>query len=357
MTAPLVPPEVDLQDFPFMPLHVARLRDSDLAAESSPEACWYAVLLWAASWHQLPAASLPANDAVLARLCGLGRDVRTFKRHRAAALRGFVLCDDGRLYHAVVAEQALASWDRKLQQRWRAECGRIKKQNQRHGADEPTPTFEDFVASFTARPQVRPEDVPGDSGESPSGHSLQETGTGTGTPIEDATASFVGSASIDPWAKDGDFLAAWISCTERGRTRSSRKQAWAVWKAHPAEPSTKLAALKAYLAKDPDVKRTGGPGFHLWLRDKLDEWLRTPIADEATPAGPVWPGPAEIRAAVVGKMDEAWTRSWLDPCEWDEDGRAILAPRDFTVRQLEQNVRKQLSDARVEQVRVKGRAA
>ena len=47
---PLTSPDADLQDFPFMPLHVARLRDSDLAAEGDPEGCWYAVLLWAAGW-------------------------------------------------------------------------------------------------------------------------------------------------------------------------------------------------------------------------------------------------------------------------------------------------------------------
>lgn len=108
---PLTPPDCDLQAFAFMPLHVARLRDSDLAATAHPEACWYAVLLWAASWHQIPAASLPEDDAVLARLCGLGRDVRTFRKHRAAALHGFIKCSDGRLYHPVVAEQALASWE------------------------------------------------------------------------------------------------------------------------------------------------------------------------------------------------------------------------------------------------------
>ncbi|MFV3464692.1 DUF1376 domain-containing protein, partial [Mycobacterium tuberculosis] len=109
-TAPLTPADADLQDFPFMPLHVARLRDSDLAAESHPEACWYAVLLWSAAWHQLPAGSLPAADAVLARLCGLGRDLKTFRKHRADALRGWVEAADGRLYHPVVAEQVLAAW-------------------------------------------------------------------------------------------------------------------------------------------------------------------------------------------------------------------------------------------------------
>jgi hypothetical protein len=147
MSAPLTPPDCDLQDFHFMPLHVARLRDSDLAAEESPEACWYAVLLWAASWHQLPAGSLPSNDAVLMRLVGLGRDHRTWKKHRDGALRGFVTCDDGRLYHPVVAEQVISAWKGKIEQRHRAECARIKKGNQRNGTDLPCPDFVAFASS------------------------------------------------------------------------------------------------------------------------------------------------------------------------------------------------------------------
>ena len=110
---PLTPADCELTDFPFMPLHVARLRDSDLAAYVDPEACWYAVLLWAASWHQIPAASLPDDDRVLAKLCGLGRDIGTFQRVRDGALHGFVKCSDGRLYHPVVAEQANEAWARK----------------------------------------------------------------------------------------------------------------------------------------------------------------------------------------------------------------------------------------------------
>lgn len=167
--APLTPPDADLQDFPFMPLHVARLRDSDLAAEEHPEACWYAVLLWAASWHQIPAGSLPDNDTVLMRLVGLGRDSRTWKKHRVGALRSFTKCADGRLYHPVVAEQVIERWQRKVEQRHRTECARIKKANQRNGSDHPCPDFESFVTanfpasapylSFETRTNV-PEDKP-----------------------------------------------------------------------------------------------------------------------------------------------------------------------------------------------------
>jgi hypothetical protein len=143
---PLTPAEADLQDFPFMPLQVARLRDSDLAAEAHPEACWYAVLLWSAAWHQVPAGSLPDSDAVLARLCGLGRDVRTFKKHRRDALRGFVTCSDGRLYHPVVAEQVTAAWEGKLHQRHRTLCAAIRKHNERHPENKrDTPNYETWV--------------------------------------------------------------------------------------------------------------------------------------------------------------------------------------------------------------------
>jgi hypothetical protein len=184
LSAPPIPAECDLQDFPFMPLHVARLRDSDLAATAAPEACWYAVLLWAAAWHQIPAGSLPDDDAVLTRLIGLGRDVRTFRKHKTDALRGFVRHDDGRLYHPVVTEQVLVAWDSKRRQRWRAECARIKKQNQRRGTDDPLPTFEEFIGACPQDvPDPCPEFVPGDNGECPPGQSLQETGTGTETGI------------------------------------------------------------------------------------------------------------------------------------------------------------------------------
>lgn len=167
MTSPLTPAECDLQDFPFMPLHVARLRDSDLAATVDPEAAWYAVMLWAASWHQIPAASLPNDDQVLTRLCGLGRDVKTFRKNRGGAMHGFVLCDDDRWYHPVVAEQANAAWKAKLEQRWRTECARIKKHNQRHETDVSAPTLEEFIASGC---QPVPLTAPPKSPTCPQGH-------------------------------------------------------------------------------------------------------------------------------------------------------------------------------------------
>lgn len=129
--APLLPPDCDLRNFAFMPLDVMRLRDSDLAAEASGDAFRAAVLLWCAAWHQIPAASLPDDDAKIAHLAGYGRAAKQWAKIRDDALHGFLRCADGRLYHPVVASKAAEAWasrerfaekreqDRERLRRWR----------------------------------------------------------------------------------------------------------------------------------------------------------------------------------------------------------------------------------------------
>jgi hypothetical protein len=116
-TEPMTPPECDLRGLSFMPLDLVRLIDSDLYALSSGDEFKAAVTLWARSWLQVPAASLPDDDRVLAHLSGAGSKWRKVK---AMALRGFVKCSDGRLYHPVVAEKAREAWAHRLKQREKA---------------------------------------------------------------------------------------------------------------------------------------------------------------------------------------------------------------------------------------------
>ena len=121
MTEPLTTADCDLRDFAYMPLDVGRLRDSGIALESTGDEFRAAVLLWCASWHQVPAASLPDNDRALASLAGYGRDTAGWDSVRAGAMRGWVACSDGRYYHPVIAEKAIAAWDAKKAQRLRTE--------------------------------------------------------------------------------------------------------------------------------------------------------------------------------------------------------------------------------------------
>jgi len=113
---PLTPADLDLRDFEWMPLQVVRLRDSGIVVVASAEAFRAAVLLWCASWHQVPAASLPKDEKMLCSLAGFGRDLKTWRGLATQALHGFVECSDGRLYHPVIAEKAIESGSKKKKQ-------------------------------------------------------------------------------------------------------------------------------------------------------------------------------------------------------------------------------------------------
>lgn len=343
---PLTPPDCDLQDFPFMPLHVARLRDSDLANEECAEACWYAVLLWAASWHQLPAGSLPDNDAVLTKLIGLGRDLRTFRKHKAAALRNFVLCSDGRLYHPIVAEQAMTAWQGKLQQRWRTECARIKKLNQRHDTAIPLPAFEEFMSPTYDAPS--PHSVPEDSSKSPPGQCIQEKEKGTGIIEEDADASFVGKAKSKPKARTypEGFEQAW-KLYPHHEGRSSKPDSLAAWKALPADERDSLpGAIDRFRPAIKDAHGDGGaPAMERWLK----RGLHLNYASQATllDQGQAFAGPPELRQWIVAAASETFAVSYLDPASYRAADRVIEARTAFAADKIRSECSAVLARAKV----------
>jgi hypothetical protein len=114
LPAPLVPAEVDLRGLPYMPLYGSILFGSDFDAKATDAEWRTALTLWWQSWNQVPAASLPNDDAHLAKLAGFGRDVRAFLRVKSGALHKFVECSDGRLYHEFLAPKAVEAWAQRL---------------------------------------------------------------------------------------------------------------------------------------------------------------------------------------------------------------------------------------------------
>ena len=126
---PLVAAGTDLRDFQYMPLDVVRFRDSDFTALIDAEAFRAGVMLWCAAWHQVPAASLPDDDRILANLAGYGRVVAAWLTVKESALHGWIKCCDGRLYHPVVAEKANESYEAKLKHRYKQFADRIRKKN------------------------------------------------------------------------------------------------------------------------------------------------------------------------------------------------------------------------------------
>lgn len=110
LPSPLVPADVNLRGFNGFMLDVDRLLSSELVATGSPEECWAALMLWCRSWKQNPPASLPDDEKVLAAFSGAGK---RWPKVRAVAIRGFVKCSDGRLYHRVLAKEANDAWARR----------------------------------------------------------------------------------------------------------------------------------------------------------------------------------------------------------------------------------------------------
>lgn len=201
MTEPLVPPDVDLTDFRFMPFEFGRLFQSETWVLANDAEKVAAITLWGKSWTEVPAGSLPNDDRMLAHLSGTGS---RWKKIKPMALRGWVLANDGRLYHPVVCEKALESWIEKLTQRVSSGAGNAS----RWGAEfDPAPLVEQIHVArrmlAALDPDSRmlkkkvPNGVPPGKKKSPTGnpdgnptgnpvgipiHS-QETGTGTRTDL------------------------------------------------------------------------------------------------------------------------------------------------------------------------------
>ena len=234
--APPIAADADLRDFAFMPLDVQRLRDSDLVANSSAEGFRCAVLLWCASWHQKPAGSLPDDDKALSQFAGFGRVVSEWLKVKDEALRGWVKCSDGRLYHHVVVEKAAEAWTAKLEQRWKSECARIKKHNQRHGINTPLPSLEEFL-SLRQTPPVPRDTVdvsPGTNSDVPEDSDGLSPGTGADCP------------SIVPRDIASKGQGQGQSYLSSGSNEPSERNAPETKKRSKKPPSNNLAALDTF---------------------------------------------------------------------------------------------------------------
>ncbi|WP_431206747.1 DUF1376 domain-containing protein [Burkholderia cepacia] len=120
---PLTPADCNLRDFPFMPIEVKRLLTSETWILGTGDERAAAITLWLESWHQIPAASLPADDRMLGHLS----QAKNWKRVKDHALRGWVKCADGRLYHPVAAEKVLEAWLSKLTSSLSGSVGNAKR--------------------------------------------------------------------------------------------------------------------------------------------------------------------------------------------------------------------------------------
>lgn len=190
---PLVPPDVDLRDFSWMPIEIHRLRRSKawLICKRKPELAFYMLNLWTASWHDTPAGSLEDDDDMLADLAMC--EPAKWAKVREHAMRGWVKCSDGRLHHPVVAEMALNAWKQKQAQRQRTEAARMAREQKRQQQTNAS------VAASTSTVTASVTDIAtGSNGTDRTGEGPERDRRGTGP----ETLPVVGDAAPPPPAAD-----------------------------------------------------------------------------------------------------------------------------------------------------------
>lgn len=130
-------------DFAWFPFRIDRFLTSRFLALSvargQRDAIGTAVVLWAESFRQDPAGTLPDDDTELASLARFGADFDAWRAVRETVLYGWRPVDVGgerfgpagpRLGHPVIAAEATEMWRRKDNSGERAEARRIS--NMRH---------------------------------------------------------------------------------------------------------------------------------------------------------------------------------------------------------------------------------
>jgi hypothetical protein len=324
LPAPLTPAGCDLTSHTYFPLHYDRLlrsrwwrRASDLARSRNMD-------LWAHAFREVPSASLPDDDADLADMAGFGRDLAAFLAVKTELLEPWVRCSDGRWYHPTLAEVATELWGRMDGQR---RANRERQNAHRARLKQERVTLETGDVTRDVTPKAH--DVTRDraTGRAPvtletgdvtrfSGPKERKGYLGSNDPVASASPRDHLSAvpeSIsptiakhEPWARDAQFSALWDAATPEMRRRAkSKAKVWPEWvKARRlTDPGAILGGLAHYLERDPDVKRTGGPGLHIWLRDRTFEAWSQPNA----PAGANWPATRWAAAVEI----------WMESGRWD----------------------------------------
>ena len=251
---PFTPPDCNLEGMGFMPLHVQRLQQSDFWALASPAEKVAALNLWMRAWTTVPAASLPADDRLLAKCADM--TLADWQGVREMALHGWTLCADGRFYHAVIAATALGVWLKRLDHRAKGAKGNATRFGNDYAADEwdrRRAAAQECLARFDPAASVVATAGPGDGrspaagihspADSPAGSEVQQgrgrgrgrvKGRGTGkveqilsSPDDDAPADL--DLALEAWR---DTASRCGLAQLRGLSEPRRKKLLAILKAH-----------------------------------------------------------------------------------------------------------------------------
>lgn len=331
LPAPPVPPDTDLRHFDHMPLNVQRLRDSALSGMDG-EVFKIAVLSWCASWHQVPAGSLPDGvtdwakekrdtaasatpEHQLARLLGLGSSTRRLRQLvHLGAMRGWSRHSDGRLYHPVVTEVVAAAVAKSSRQANNAKLRKTNKPATTVAAANPAPVAPattTTVAAATSTQLAQPR-IEGNR---------REKEPLINPPLNSAPQK---PDVVDDGSLIEQLAAAWPP--ERFNLKLARQSLWSARTrgTAPAAPEL-LAAARAYI-KASAGKQVGYVLFlHRWI--DTDSWT-VAAGDGTAKVAPVVDQAAMLHRCIRFKADLA--QAGLTPTP-DELAAATAAYVDHVI--------------------------
>lgn len=335
---PLTPQECDCRGLPFMPLEVGRLVDSDMVALSTGDEFKAALILWAKSWSQVPAASIPDDDRVLAKWAGYS--LNEWPALREMALRGWVKCSDGRLYHPVVADLAVKAAKNRRGQSERANSRWARVRAAKNGSALPAHEKTDAAASVDGAGAVAVAmqgRVKGTE-ESPL---LSPDGDGP-APVDEVREAF------DAWNATAARCSLPIAKgLDDSRRRSIAKRLKEVGLAgwHEALNGVERSAFCRGMRKGADGKVFRADlGFICQAKSfpRLREGFYGIDAvaprQASSPAAPAqaWNGPPEVREDALTYESAAWVATWIDSSRWqDLPFKAIVARNKTGLAKLE----------------------
>jgi hypothetical protein len=275
--APLVSPEISMGANDFFPFYFDRLRRSKWWRRASDVARARNVMMWGEAYKSTPAGSLADDDDDLAEAAGYGMDVPAFLQHKAEIMAPWVMCADGRWYHPVVCEVVLETWERTSEKRRQDRARQAARRDRIKTHTQGPPAAPLSAVTHDAEPVTR-DNATSERESAPQ----DKTGHDTNSPVASASPLATAKGAVivtsqpdpEPWKRDAEFMGVWDACTQQMRRRAkSMRKAWAEWvKVRKGlKPGHVLAGMRGYLKDDPDVKRTGGPGLQIWLRDRTFE--------------------------------------------------------------------------------------
>lgn len=378
---PMVPSEVIMPDMPkaMLPLGIG---NSEWAMTATGEEFRAGIVLWAASFHEKPAGSLPAEDRLLARLAGFGRDLAGFMAVRGKAVEGWVECADGRLYRRSVAIEALAFWIQRLVKRKAAAIGNASRWEKDEAPDmaefdrrifaagdalaqlEPTHPLVQRIRAHRAKavregaagtidcgegadasaiairiPKVSEAKRSQESSLSRSESATRATPTG-GVGDKSTAAPPTPPVPPDPWPA-GAFEKFWEAFPEKVGIGAARKAFERAMKRRPVSFEALMAALERYKRSKPPDRPWCHPATWLNQERWADGPGGGPGGGETRPARPN----GQVFVAVDSPQWRAWQaearragkrgyppltldrgQGWMFPSEWPPDSRPPAIP-------------------------------